>query len=978
MREGPTDEDQLQAEPTDASNVGDPAAKGAPLLSTVPRSDGFEHRRIVGSARRKLFGRGQSPKIGRYRIERRIGAGGMGEVYLATDDDLGRSVAIKRVLATSTNERHQQRLRREARALARLSHPNVVQVYEVGEHDGQTFIAMEYVHGQTLGQWLATEPRPWRSVLELFLHAGRGLAAAHAAGLIHRDFKPDNVLLGNDGSVRVADFGLVLGGEASESATPTDASSTSSPAAPMSVTGPLRGTIRYMPLEQLVGSKIDARSDQFSFCVALYEALWGTPPFSLTSSFARIEDLRAGTPASPRPSKGRRTPSTLWRILRRGLSREPQARWPDIDSLLIALEHVMARRRRLAWVGSAGLASVLIGGGLAVGGTVRDDPCAAVEHELDDAWSDTQRAQLDTRFAALAADHASGSLERVIAGLDGWSSRWVDEREQACRAQAEQRVDPERGRQRNLCLTRQRQRVEDLVALLAAPSEDGETLAHAVEAVAELPPASACNDELALLGIAPPPPELHDDVEAIRRDLGRAKQLRLLGRVEDGLRLAEHSEQAANDLEYGPLLAEALAEYARAEFAAGSQELATERIQHAIDSAELNGHDHLLADLWTTLTLHTVFDSRDVPAGLRRHRRAVAATGRVDAPPRIRARVALSRGQLAELQGDEEKAEQSYREALTQSELDAAAAIDRPSYLSNLAHVVIKRDTTEGLSLYRAAVEASEQSYGVDHPVTADHQFRLATVLRDNDRRNPEAVSLMNNAARVWTHSHIKPHRDLAKAKLLLGMWALQRRDLKAAEEHANELVRIQSLKSTGDDSLRGETAHLLATIHGIRGESEQAIEHLQTALSVWGPMLGPDATQVTRLRSDLAAALLDLDRLDEASEVLDALLPHVQGRPSEVFVRIQRSETALRRGRLVSARKELQLLVGGPELGAHEFSHALLSALIELRSDSLLQATVDRLHAALERTTFLDEQIDAWMAALDMSDDERAALGFH
>ena len=322
--------------------------------------DGFNHHVTVAEARRRLFGDGPVLRIGRYRIEDRIGAGGMGEVYLALDDELDRKVAIKRVLPGLISEHKHAQLRDEARALAKLSHPNVVQVYEIGEHDHRTFLAMEYVQGQTLAQWLADRPRSWREILARFQAAGRGLAAAHEAGVVHRDFKPENILLGHDGSVRVADFGLALSGAELEAA---------------AAIGPFRegdetgathyiaGTFHYMPLEQLRGEAVDARSDQFAFCVALYEALWRTQPFSRGSVPERIEALEH-EPARKPARAG--VPAAVWRILRRGLARSPSDRWPDMNALLDALARVPRRRHRQ--VLAAGLAAPMLLGTAALAG----------------------------------------------------------------------------------------------------------------------------------------------------------------------------------------------------------------------------------------------------------------------------------------------------------------------------------------------------------------------------------------------------------------------------------------------------------------------------------------------------------------------------------------------------------------------------------------------------------------------------------
>jgi predicted Ser/Thr protein kinase len=323
--------------------------------------DGFNHRLTVGEARRRLFGDGPVLRIGRYHIEDRIGAGGMGEVYLAIDEELDRKVAIKRVLPGLISERQHARLRDEARALAKLSHPNVVQVYEIGEHDQRTFLAMEYVQGQTLAQWLAEQPRAWQEILAHFCAAGRGLAAAHEAGVVHRDFKPENILLGDDGSVRVADFGVALAGAALEAA------ASIRPLGEGDETGAtnyIAGTFRYMPLEQLRGETIDARSDQFAFCVALYEALWRSQPFSPGNVLERIEALAHEQARKPARAG---VPARVWRILRRGLARSSSDRWPDMTTLLDALARVPRRRRAVIAAGivapmllaTAALASLL-------------------------------------------------------------------------------------------------------------------------------------------------------------------------------------------------------------------------------------------------------------------------------------------------------------------------------------------------------------------------------------------------------------------------------------------------------------------------------------------------------------------------------------------------------------------------------------------------------------------------------------------
>ena len=242
--------------------------------------------------------------LGRYVILERLGEGGMGVVYSTYDPELNRRVALKlvrRVPGRGSTE--QARLLREGQALARLSHPNVVAVYDVGVHDDRVFVAMELVEGETLRAWVARASRTWREILGVFVQAGRGLAAAHAAGIIHRDFKPDNVLVGADGRVRVADFGLaheegaplvatgVVGGEVS-----------SEGASSMSLTarGSLVGTPRYMSPEQIGRESLDARTDQFAFCASLWEALHGSPPFGSEDLLDLYRDIRDGKFREPK------------------------------------------------------------------------------------------------------------------------------------------------------------------------------------------------------------------------------------------------------------------------------------------------------------------------------------------------------------------------------------------------------------------------------------------------------------------------------------------------------------------------------------------------------------------------------------------------------------------------------------------------------------------------------------------------------
>lgn len=389
----PSELDSHAAEPTT------PVAKGA-TTAAVPR------------------------RLGRYVLLGVLGRGGMGVVHEARDEQVGRRVALK-VLHAELGGRHAERLIREARALARLSHPNVVQVYEVGRHDERWFIAMELVTGRTLRDWQRERPS-WRECVKVYLQAGRGLAAAHAAGMTHRDFKPGNCILDARGRVQVLDFGLARqAGDASLDLR----SSLSQPASQepqdgdLTRTGEVLGTLGYMPLEQLEGKRADARSDQWSFCASLYEALYGERPITgdamgtLTLALMRDE-------VRPAP-KGSSVPRRLRRVLLRGLARDPDARWPSMDALLAALVAIETRRTRGS-LAAAGVIVAFAGLGLALSrpadptvATPVDAPGSPAVEEDGQPPSPAAlalREHAEEEYAARRVEALRGHLERIAPG----------------------------------------------------------------------------------------------------------------------------------------------------------------------------------------------------------------------------------------------------------------------------------------------------------------------------------------------------------------------------------------------------------------------------------------------------------------------------------------------------------------------------------------------------------------------------------
>jgi serine/threonine protein kinase len=334
-------------------------------------------------------------KVGRYVIRGLVGRGAMGEVYRAHDPELGRKVAIKLLRANVADTggalEQRSRLLQEGRAMARIRHRNVIAVHDVGTFDDGVFIAMEFVEGNTIAYWLLAAPRTWQEVLAAFVQAGRGLAAAHDQHVVHHDFKPDNVMIGRDGDVRVMDFGLArelrrrwmgesidastssvgvsngslyetvrLGGQPAPAETPGVVG-----ALPTIVAGSMIGTPAYMSPEQFLGAPTDERTDQFSFCVALYEALYGQRPFAGATLLELRGNVFAGQVTSE-PS-GSRVPRAVRRALVRGMAPNPAARFHSMHTLLAELERASTQTwapRDLLWV--SGMSAVVAAGALAM------------------------------------------------------------------------------------------------------------------------------------------------------------------------------------------------------------------------------------------------------------------------------------------------------------------------------------------------------------------------------------------------------------------------------------------------------------------------------------------------------------------------------------------------------------------------------------------------------------------------------------
>ncbi len=526
--------------------------------------------------------------LGRYVILGILGSGGMGIVYLAFDPQLDRKVACK-VLRKKRDTAAQLRLQREAKSMAKLSHPNVVSVYEVGNDGEQVYVAMELVDGQDIGLWCAAE-RSEREILAVYLQAGEGLSAAHRAGLIHRDFKPQNVLVDTDGRVLVTDFGLAIqNSELSTKERLQEAAEGMLASDSITKTGIILGTPVYMAPEQHLGKQLDARSDQFSFCVSLYEALCGERPYPGERYDTLREQVVDSTarllPASVKVSAAVRS------AIAKGLSRNPDDRFPTMPKLLESLGY-RKRRKRLSGVSRVGIAlALMLVGGVAVYILTSSSSSSAASCEvdtgvLDGIWDARVRDGLSTDFEATGVPGALRNFEVFSSTLDRYATELISLRKNICESRKRPNGLDDRAMILELeCFQKRRQ---SLRAVTSAFSGVGALyVERAVEAAVGLPGVLACLDVEALgRGVAAPPKHLARDVAALRATLEQARSFESAGRLTTAITMAELVRDRSLEIPYKPLRAESHLLLGQLLLAAVRVEEAREVLKEAVIAAE--------------------------------------------------------------------------------------------------------------------------------------------------------------------------------------------------------------------------------------------------------------------------------------------------------------------------------------------------------------------------------------------------------
>ena len=660
-------------------------------------------------------------RFGRYVLLRPLGAGGMSVVWIAYDPELDRQVALK-LMHERDGDRFgpgAQRLLREAQALARLSHANVVHVYDVGLVGGQVYLAMELIDGVTLKDWLARGGHRERELLRVLVRAGRGLAAAHAAGLVHLDFKPANVIVREDLAVRVVDFGLAREPSATSERNLDDGAvvrSTTRLGERLTEDGAVLGTPGYIAPEVLTGRRADARADQFSFCVTAWEALFGLRPFEADAERSLHRNVVMGRirPIPPDARVGRR----VRRALLRGLSTDPRDRFASMDELLAAMAPSRSGRH---------LGVLAAGGAVAVAVALQQlpsrvdapgDRCDGESKAIDEVWSADRIEAARRSFAGTGAAFANETWTTTARVLDHHAERWREQALDACTAMFERgEQSAEVYQLRRACLADTRDHLDRVVTLFE--SADAAVVEHAVHAAASMPEPDQCGDVESLREGAslPDDPFERERAERARRVAVGAHVLAEAGRVPEARAEMAVALSDARALGHGPTLARVAYWAANVEGSAGDPERAELLLSQALGLAERFALDRLRLGIEIDLAYVVGHLQRDARAGRWHIAAAEAVWRRIGADPRERLRLLVNRGILLTDSGDHVAALATLEEASTLASTDQA---NLPSLLVDLGGVHYESGHFErALDYYERALTLQLAQLGPLHPALA-------------------------------------------------------------------------------------------------------------------------------------------------------------------------------------------------------------------------------------------------------------------
>jgi len=896
----------------------EPAATGDP--SDVPT------RHDAGAAAPPDVPAPQPFRIDRYTVIRQLGVGGMGAVYLAYDEELDRCVALKWMHAAEVEGSFgRARMLREAQALAKLSHPNVVQVYAVGDAGGRVFLAMEFFDGMTLRTWQKRQARSWREVLAAYVQAGRGLAAAHAAGLVHRDFKPDNAMIDGSDRVCVVDFGIARVPALGEEEAPLLPQSLSDSArlfasdsalsGPLTEAGTLLGTPAYMAPEQMIRAPADARSDQFGFCVSLWEGLYGARPFVGRKLEELAPQVFSGALRTPRGG----VPAAVAAVLRRGLSLAPDDRFPDMPALLAALAEAAQRgRRRLLAAGALAAIAMAAGLGYMVAGAGPEghvgERCRAGA-ALVSGWDEQGRAAAREAVLATGAPFAADAWASAASRLDAYASELQDMTMRACLLRHSGGLAAEVLALHDGCLERRGAELAAVAGVLRAADVDA--VRGATQAAAGLTPLARCADLAALRAEAEkmPPPRDAAQIEAVaalRDRLAGAKAEYDAGRFVTAREAARACVDAAEATRYQPVLAEALVRLGQAQSAAADYEGARATLRRAFAVAEEAGHDE--AAVWAASQLVHVNGVRlrergeallwsDIadaklrrigdPTPARVHQLAGLGLTLVEAD-RLSDAAEVQTRALALAQPRRREAPLDYARALNalaasrtdQNQLDEAEALLRESLalrqqtlgqhhpdvavvLHNLGRVAVLRlDDEAALGYFRRALAIRERSLAAGHPGIADTLGGLA-VASCRAGRDGECLALGRKTLTLAEEAHGPEDMSLITPLMNLALELTSRGEFVGAEAHlrrAEAIVHARGEQDSGDASW---VFYNLGMFMRLSERPTEAIAPLERALATRERVFGPEHVEVGFAAALLGEALAAAGRDGEAAPLL-------------------------------------------------------------------------------------------------------------
>ena len=829
----------------------------------------------AASPRESEIGRGTL--VHRYIIHDRIGAGGMGVVYAAYDPELDRKIALKFLHSgpAAQSERRRGRLLREAQAMARLSHANVATVHDVGTYRGQVFVAMEFIRGTTLSAWLAAR-RDWRAVRRVFVDAGRGLAAAHDAGIVHRDFKPDNVLIDDAGRVKVTDFGLARGadgdghrgaGDMSESI----ADRKSAFAVQLTRSGAFLGTPNYMAPEQHLGGRADARADQFSFAVALHEALYGELPFQHETYAELARAVIADKRDEPTAAD---VPRWLRQLIDRCLASKPENRYESMDALLDDLD---ARHTSRRWIVTAAVVAALLGVALLVmlGRLDRGRMCSGGAGKLAGIWDADVAGRIEAAFATSERANAADTAARVDKALNAYADDWVAMHGEACRAtrvrgeQSEKLLDA-----RMVCLESRRSALRAVTEMLSGEI-DVEIMNAAVEASMGLPSIGGCANAEALLAALPPPqdPDVAVTVAELRARLDGVDVLSVAGKYDAALAEAKAVVVAAEKVDYQPVVAEALYWVGVVYDLLSEAEEAEGYLRRAIDVGIDAGHDRVVAQGMMEL-VHAVGylgGRHDEMTGIGLGARlAVARTG----DELLRGRLERRTGLVLRLAGKLKEALVHYRAGT--DILARALGDDHPEVatcIHDMSYVLRKLGLLEDAELTgRRALAIRERSLGSEHPDVADSLVTLSHCLR----RRGQLGEAEDNAVRAMhiyerTFGPNDPHLGSAFGTLSLAL--IDQEKYQQARDYADRWLVIyqKSLGPEHPDVAQPHTA--LARVFLGQNEFEAARVHLSQALAIYEAKAGSEDVLLAPILVDLGEIAIETREWADAAALCERAL---------------------------------------------------------------------------------------------------------